>query len=104
MASAMASIVALKDLGQQLKVRMDKTIEDFRGNLMSTRTGRASVHMLDQIKIDYYGNTQQVLSGATTVQICIYKNYGRPNEEKIEVTRRLKGVKDVLDLAEVSFP
>ena len=55
MASAMASIVALKDLQQQLKTRMDKTIEDFRANLLSTRTGRASVHMLDQVKVDYYG-------------------------------------------------
>src|SRR5207244_1478336 len=60
MASAMASIAALKDLGQQLKVRMDKTIEDFRGNLLSTRTGRASVQMLDQIKIDYYGTDTQI--------------------------------------------
>ena len=55
MASAMQGIVALKDLHQQLKTRMDKTIEDFRANLLSTRTGRASVHMLDQIKVDYYG-------------------------------------------------
>ena len=56
-----------------------------------------------QVKIDFFGNTQQVLAGATTVQICIYKNYGKPNQEKIEVTRRLKDVKEVLDLAEVSF-
>ena len=27
----------------------------FQANLASTRTGRASVHMLDQIKVDYYG-------------------------------------------------
>lgn len=60
MASAMASIVALKDLQQQLKTRMEKTIEDFRGNLVSTRTGRASVHMLDQVKVDYYGTDTQI--------------------------------------------
>jgi ribosome recycling factor len=60
MASAMASIAALKDLQVQLKTRMDKTIEDFRANLLSTRTGRASVHMLDQIKIDYYGTDTQI--------------------------------------------
>ncbi|RXH58717.1 ribosome recycling factor [Granulicella sibirica] len=60
MASAMASIVALKDLQQQLKARMEKTIEDFRGNLVSTRTGRASVHMLDQVKVDYYGTDTQI--------------------------------------------
>ncbi len=60
MASAMAGIVALKDLHQQLKTRMDKTIEDFRANLLSTRTGRASVHMLDQVKVDYYGTDTPV--------------------------------------------
>ncbi len=55
MASAMASIVALKDVHQQLKTRMEKTVDDFRANLLSARTGRASVHMLDQVKVDYYG-------------------------------------------------
>jgi ribosome recycling factor len=55
MASAMASIVALKEVHTQLKSRMEKTVDDFRANLLSTRTGRASVHMLDQVKVDYYG-------------------------------------------------
>ena len=55
MASAMASIEALKGLHEQLKGRMEKTVEDFRANLASIRTGRASVHMLDQVRVDYYG-------------------------------------------------
>src|SRR5580700_11604639 len=55
MASAMTTIVALKDTHTQLKSRMEKTVADFRANLLSTRTGRASVHMLDQVKVDYYG-------------------------------------------------
>ena len=55
MASTMATIGALKDVHTQLKGRMEKTVEDFRANLLSTRTGRASVHMLDQVKVDYYG-------------------------------------------------
>ncbi|HWB32338.1 MAG TPA: ribosome recycling factor [Acidobacteriaceae bacterium] len=55
MASAMANIEALKGVHTQLKTRMEKTVEDFRANLLSTRTGRASVHMLDQVKVDYYG-------------------------------------------------
>jgi ribosome recycling factor len=55
MASAMTSIAALKDVHTQLKTRMEKTVADFRANLLSTRTGRASVHMLDQVKVDYYG-------------------------------------------------
>jgi ribosome recycling factor len=54
--SIMAGIPALKDLQQQLKSRMEKAVDDFRANLASTRTGRASVHMLDQVKISYYGS------------------------------------------------
>jgi ribosome recycling factor len=34
---------------------MSKTVDDFRANLLSVRTGRANVHMLDGIKVDYYG-------------------------------------------------
>ena len=60
MASAMATIVALKDVHQQLKARFEKTVEDFRANLLSARTGRASVHMLDQVKVDYYGTDTPV--------------------------------------------
>ena len=52
---AMAGIEALKGVYEDLKSRMDKTIEDFRANLLSVRTGRASVHMLDNIRVDYYG-------------------------------------------------
>lgn len=55
MASAMAGMEALAGVYEGLKARMDKTIEDFRANLLSVRTGRASVHMLDGIKVDYYG-------------------------------------------------
>jgi len=54
--SIMAGIPALKDIQQQLKSRMEKAVDDFRANLASTRTGRASVHMLDQIKVSYYGS------------------------------------------------
>jgi ribosome recycling factor len=55
MASAMANMEALTGVYDQLKTRMNKTVDDFRANLVSVRTGRASVHMLDQIKVDYYG-------------------------------------------------
>lgn len=54
--SVMGSIPALKDTEQQLKTRMEKAVDDFRATLASTRTGRASVHMLDQVKVPYYGS------------------------------------------------
>ena len=53
--SAMAGIPALKDTQQQLKTRMDKAVQDFQTNLGSLRTGRASIQMLDQVRVDYYG-------------------------------------------------
>ena len=56
MASAMANIVALKGVYESLKTRMEKTVDDFRANMLSVRTGRASVHMLDQVRVDYYGS------------------------------------------------
>jgi ribosome recycling factor len=52
---AAANTPELKELYSDLKRRMDQSVTDFQTNLASTRTGRASVHMLDQIKVDYYG-------------------------------------------------
>jgi ribosome recycling factor len=53
--SIMAGIPALKDLNADLKRRMDQAVATFQASLAATRTGRASVHMLDQVKVDYYG-------------------------------------------------
>lgn len=53
--SAMAGIPALKETHTQLRSRMDKAVQDFQTNLGSIRTGRASIHMLDQVKVEYYG-------------------------------------------------
>ena len=60
MASVMSGIAALKATHQQLKAKMDSTVEDFRGHLLSARTGRANVHMLDHINVDYYGTDTPV--------------------------------------------
>jgi ribosome recycling factor len=56
MATGMAGIEALKGLSAGLKTRMEKAVEDFRNNLVSVRTGRASVHMLDGIRVEQYGS------------------------------------------------
>ncbi|HUN89016.1 MAG TPA: ribosome recycling factor [Terriglobales bacterium] len=55
MAQTVAAIPALKDTFAQLKGRMEKAVEDFRKEMASVRTGRASVHMLDGVTVDYYG-------------------------------------------------
>jgi ribosome recycling factor len=58
--SAMAGIPALKELSSDLKRRMDQAVADFQANLASTRTGRASAHMLDQVKVECYGTHMPV--------------------------------------------
>jgi ribosome recycling factor len=52
----MAGIAALRELYVQLKTRMDKAVDDFRRAMAATRTGRASVHMLDSVQAEYYGS------------------------------------------------
>src|SRR4029079_2264799 len=52
----MADAGPLRDIRIQLKTRMDKAVEDFRKAMAGTRTGRASVHMLDSVSVDYYGS------------------------------------------------
>jgi len=52
--ATMAAIPGLKDTYIQLKTRMDKAVEDFRKEMAATRTGRANVHMLDTVSVEYY--------------------------------------------------
>ena len=54
--ATMATVPALKEGYGQLKARMDKAVEDFRKAMAATRTGRASVHMLDAVSVEYYGS------------------------------------------------
>jgi ribosome recycling factor len=54
--ASMVAIAGLKETYVQLKTRMEKAVEDFRKAMASTRTGRASVHMLDSVSVDYYGS------------------------------------------------
>jgi ribosome recycling factor len=54
--AGMAAIPGLKDTYIQLKTRMEKAVEDFRREMVATRTGRANVHMLDSVSVDYYGS------------------------------------------------
>ena len=62
----MAAVPGLKDTYLQLKTRMDKAVDDFRKALVATRTGRASVHMLDGVTVEAYGS-QMALNQVATV-------------------------------------
>src|SRR5436190_16432887 len=54
--ATMAAIPGLRETYSQLKARMDKAVEDFRKAMAATRTGRANVHMLDSVNVEYYGS------------------------------------------------
>ncbi len=56
---------SLREVEAQNKSRMEKAIEDLKRELASVRTGRASVGLLDSVKVDYYGTLTPVNQVAT---------------------------------------
>lgn len=65
---ASASVSALRPVFQQMLTRMEKTAADFRTALGAIRTGRASVHLLDTVRVEYYG-TEMPLNQVATVHV-----------------------------------
>lgn len=49
----------------EMTQRMQKTLDDLAQELSGLRTGRASVHLLDTVTIDYYGSTTPINQLAT---------------------------------------
>ncbi len=43
------------DILKDLNDRIAKTVESFKGDHQSIRTGRANLHVLDAVRVDYYG-------------------------------------------------
>jgi ribosome recycling factor len=46
---------SVKEIENNAKGRMDKVITDLQNEMAHIRTGRASIGLLDSVKIDYYG-------------------------------------------------
>ncbi len=46
----------MDEILSEAKQRMKKTLDDLTGELSTIRTGRASVHLLDHVMVDYYGS------------------------------------------------
>ena len=57
------------DILKDQHARITKTLEHFRSELVSVRTGRASLHQLDGVRVDYYG-TATPLSQVATMAIA----------------------------------
>lgn len=58
----------IKETVGQTRARMAKALEDFRHELATVRTGRASASLLDHVKVEYYG-TPTPLTQLTTVGV-----------------------------------
>src|SRR6202140_882521 len=56
----MTTISNSKEAMVQARTRMEKAVEDFRKDLAGVRTGRASVALLDHIRVDYHGTSMPV--------------------------------------------
>lgn len=46
---------SIKEIEAGVKTRMEKALNDLQHEMTSIRTGRASVSILDHIRVDYYG-------------------------------------------------
>src|SRR3954465_10142791 len=46
---------SVKEIEASLKTRMDKALSDMQHDMAAIRTGRASLGILDHIRVDYYG-------------------------------------------------
>jgi ribosome recycling factor len=50
----------VKEIEASAKQRMEKALEDLQHAMATIRTGRASVHLLDNVRVDYYGTPTPV--------------------------------------------
>ena len=50
----------MSEYSDSAKTHMDKCIESLKGNFARVRTGRANPHILDPIKVDYYGQSTPI--------------------------------------------
>lgn len=56
----------IKDIASDARKRMDAAVEDARKKLTTVRTGRASVSLLDNVTVEYYG-TEMPLNQVATI-------------------------------------
>jgi len=56
---------SIKDVENNVKARMEKAIGDLQHEAATIRTGRATLSLLDHIRVDYYGTPSPVNQVAT---------------------------------------
>jgi ribosome recycling factor len=53
--SAPHALKSVKEVEANVRTRMEKAVNDLQHDMASIRTGRASIAILDHIRVDYYG-------------------------------------------------
>ena len=56
------------DVVKGLKTRIDRTLEDLKKELSKIRTGRASLSILEGVRVNYYG-TATPLTGVASLAV-----------------------------------
>ncbi len=78
----------IKELLDDARERMGKSIEATRHELATVRTGRASPHLLDRIQVDYYGAStplkQLANVAATEARLLTITPYDKSAIKQIE--------------------
>jgi ribosome recycling factor len=78
----------IKELLQDARERMGKSIDSTRHELATVRTGRASPHLLDRVQVDYYGAStplkQLANVAATEARLLTITPYDKSAIKQIE--------------------
>jgi uncharacterized protein YfaP (DUF2135 family) len=56
------------------------------------------------VHVKYYGNQQQVIAGATTVQLDMTTDFGKAHAKTESITLRLQDAKEVIKVGEFVIP
>ena len=77
---------------------------DFRqGYGPEVYTLRRGMKGVYRIEANYYGSSQQSLTGPATLLATVFTNYGRPEEQRQKLTLRVTEVRDVTEIGEVTL-
>jgi ribosome recycling factor len=80
---------SVKEVEASLKTRMEKALSDLQHEMASIRTGRATLSLLDHIRVDYYGTptplnqvAKVILLDARTIAVTPFEKKLIPTIEK----------------------
>jgi tetratricopeptide (TPR) repeat protein len=64
---------------------------------------RRAMHGMYRIDANYYGSRATRLLGPVTVQVDVFTNFGRPNQQRKSLTLRLKEAKETVKIGDIEF-